>query len=131
VVPVAELDADPWLLGVENGTLDLRTGTLIPARREDYITKVGPVAFDADAECPVFLTFLGKIMGGDQTLVDYLQRVLGYMLTGDTSEQRLFFLYGTGANGKSTLLNVCKGLLGGDLCRQTPVETIMARGGKK
>ena len=52
------------------------------------------------------------------------------MLTGDTREQRLFFLYGTGANGKSTLLNLCKGILGGDLCRQTPVETIMAHSGK-
>ncbi len=130
VVPLVNLDADPWLLGVENGTLDLRTGILMPARREDYITKVGPVVYDADAECPVFLRFLSEIMGGDQALVDYLQRVLGYMLTGETSEQRLFFLYGNGANGKSTLLNVCKGLLGGELCRQTSVETIMARGKK-
>ena len=131
VVPITELDANPWLLGIQNGTLDLRTGTLMPPRREDYITKVGAVAYDAEAECPVFLTFLDEIMGHDQGLVDYLQRVLGYMLTGDTSEQRLFFLYGTGANGKSTLLNVCKGLLGADLCRQMPVETIMARGGKR
>ena len=130
VVPIDRLDADPWLLGVENGTVDLRTGILMPARREDYITKVGPVAYDADAECPVFLRFLSEIMGDDQALVDYLQRVLGYMLTGETSEQRLFFLYGNGANGKSTLLNVCKGLLGGELCRQTSVETIMARGKK-
>ncbi len=128
VVPIDRLDADPWLLGVKNGTLDLRTGILMPARREDYITKVGPVVYDADAQCPVFLRFLSEIMGGDQALVDYLQRVLGYMLTGNTSEERLFFLYGTGANGKSTLLNVCKGLLGGELCRQTSVETIMARG---
>jgi len=66
-------------------------------------------------------------MNGDQELVAYLQRLMGYMLTGDTSEQRLFFLYGTGANGKSTLLNVCKALLGPGLCRQTPAETIMAR----
>jgi putative DNA primase/helicase len=66
-------------------------------------------------------------MGGDQQLVDYVQRLMGYMLTGDTREQRLFFLYGTGANGKSTFLNVCKALLGSQLCRQTPSETIMAR----
>ncbi len=130
VVPIAKLDADPWVLGVENGTLDLRQGKLMPAKQEDYITKVGPVVFDAAAECPIFLQFLTEIMRGDKELVDYLQRLLGYMLTGDTSEQRLFFWYGTGANGKSTLLNVCKGLLGGELSRQTPAETIMARSNK-
>ena len=130
VVPITELDADPWALGVENGILDLRQGKLVAAERADYITKVSPVAFDPEAKCPTFLKFLDDIMGGDQELVDYIQRVLGYMLTGATSEQCLFYLYGTGANGKSTLLSVCKGILGGDLCRQTPVETIMARGAK-
>jgi putative DNA primase/helicase len=127
VAPITKLDADPWVLGVENGTLDLREGTLRPARREDYITRVAPVAFDAEADCPTFLQFLREIMGGDQQLVDYLQRLTGYILTGDTSEEHLFFLYGTGANGKSTLLNVLKALLGPQLCRQTPSETIMAR----
>src|SRR5579862_5524496 len=127
VAPIATLDADPWLLAVENGTLDLRTGTLRPPSLEDYITRVAPVTFDPEAQCPEFLRFLQEIMDGDQELVDYLQRLMGYMLTGDTREQRLFFLYGSGANGKSTLLNVCKAILGSDLCRQTPSETIMAR----
>lgn len=130
VLPIAQLDADPWLLGVQNGTLDLKLGTLQAARREDYITKVAPVIFDAEAECPEFLRFLSEIMGDDQDLVAYLQRLVGYLLTGDTSEQCLFYLYGTGANGKSTFLNACKGILGGELCRQMPVETIMA-GGRK
>jgi putative DNA primase/helicase len=130
VVPITELDTDPWLLGVQNGTIDLRNGKLIPADREDYITKVAPVTFDATAECPIFMQFISDIMGSNQELVAYLQRVLGYMLTGSISEQRLFFLYGTGANGKSTLLNACKSILGGDLCRQTPVETIIARQNK-
>jgi len=126
VLPITKLDADPWLLGVENGALDLRNGTLLPARREDYITKWAPVTFDPTAQCPVFLQFLREIMGENEELVAYLQRVLGYALTGDTSEQRTFFLYGTGANGKSTLQGVYKALLGWELCRQTPVETIMA-----
>ena len=130
VVPIAELDADPWSLGVQNGTIDLRTGDLLPAEREHYITKISPVTFDVTTGCPAFLRFLHDIMGGDEQLVAYLQRVFGYMLSGDASEQRLFFLYGTGANGKSTLLNVCKALLGGDLCRQTAVETIMTRSNK-
>ena len=130
VVPIVKLDTNPWVLGVQNGTLDLRKGKLIPADREDYITKVAPVAFDAAAECPIFIRFMSDIMGGDQQLVAYLQRALGYMLTGSIEEHRLFFLYGTGANGKSTLLNVCKAMLGDELCRQTPVETIMARSNK-
>ena len=130
VVPAAELDADPWVLGVENGTLDLRRGTLRPAAREDYITKLAPVAFNPEAQCPLFLKFLDEVMGSDQELVEYLQRVFGYMLTGDTSAQCLFFLYGTGANGKSTLLNIGKALLGSGLCRQTPSEMIMARPNK-
>jgi putative DNA primase/helicase len=127
VAPIASLDTDPWALGVENGTLDLRKGVLRRPLREDYITRVAPVAFDAEAECPTFVQFLEQITDGNQELIEYLQRLMGCMLTGDTREQRLFFLYGTGANGKSTLLNVCKEILGPDLCRQTPSETIMAR----
>jgi putative DNA primase/helicase len=127
VVPISLLDADPWLLGVENGTVDLRSGELLLAQREHYITMVAPVTFDRSADCPVFLQFLNEIMGGNEELVSYLQRLIGYMLTGSNEEQRLFFLYGTGANGKSTLLNVCKGILGNELCRQTQVDTIMAK----
>jgi putative DNA primase/helicase len=127
VLPIAKLDADPWLLGVANGALDLRRGELRFAKREDYITRTSPVAFDAAATCPVFEGFVDQIMGRDKSLDQYLQRVVGYALTGDTSAQCVFFLYGTGANGKSTLLQVCKSILGADLCRQTPSETIMAR----
>ena len=127
VVPMADLDADRWLLGVENGTLDLREGCLVQAKREDYITTIAPIAFDPAVECPIFLKFLREIMGDNEDLVAYLQRAFGYVLTGDISEQCLFFFYGTGANGKSTLLNVLKGILGAQLCRQTPAETIMAR----
>ncbi|HEY3180488.1 MAG TPA: bifunctional DNA primase/polymerase, partial [Casimicrobiaceae bacterium] len=103
VVPVANLDANRWLLGVENGTLDLRQGCLVQAKREDYITTIAPIAFDPEAECPMFLKFLNEIMGGNGNMVAYLQRAFGYVLTGDISEQCLFFFYGTGANGKSTL----------------------------
>ena len=69
VLPIEELDADPWLLGVENGTLDLRRGELMFAKREDYITRTSPVVFDAAATCPVFEGFIDQIMGRDQALV--------------------------------------------------------------
>lgn len=117
-----------WTLTVSNShSTDLRKGVLAEPKREDYITTIAPIAFDPGAECPKFLQFLNEIMGDNQDLVAYLQRVFGYVLTGDTSEHCLFFLYGTGANGKSTLLNALKGILGADLCRQTRPETIMAR----
>ncbi len=98
------LDADPWALNVQNGTVDLRTGELRPHRREDLITKLAPVAFDPHAECPTWLAFLRRIMAGNEALIVFLQRAVGYSLTGDVGEQCLFFAHGAGANGKSTFL---------------------------
>src|SRR5262249_23526841 len=106
------LDADPWLLNVQNGTVDLRTGELREHRRDDLITKVAPVDFDPDAECPTWVAFLNRAMAGDATLVDYLQRFVGYCLTGATTEHVLVFLYGGGANGKSTFLSTVHAMLG-------------------
>jgi putative DNA primase/helicase len=107
VLPIEELDADPWLLGMENGTLDLRRGELMFAKRKDYITRTSPVAFDAAATCPVFEGFVDKIMGGDQSLVHYLQRVVGYTLTGDTSAQCLFFPSSCTAPGQTAKARCC------------------------
>jgi putative DNA primase/helicase len=113
-VPVlpADLDRDPWLFNCRNGTLDLRTGKLREHRREDLITKLAPVVYDHRAQCPLWLGFLGRIMDQNQRLLTYLQRVVGYWLTGDVSEQCLWFFYGTGANGKSTFLTTLLALLG-------------------
>jgi len=127
VVRAKDLDKDPMLLNVRNGTLDLRTGQLRPADQKDYITRQSPLAFDPDAKCPTFREFLSSITAGDQELVDYIQRVMGYCLTGETSEQCLFFFYGAGANGKSTLLNVIKELLGPEYSKQTPAESLMVK----
>lgn len=122
-----QLDSHDLLLGVANGVVNLKTGRLQPAKPEDHITRHSPVAFDAKATCPLFLTFLNQVTDGNKPLITYLQRVVGYCLTGDTSEQCLFFLYGNGANGKSTFLNVVRELHGTELARQTPAETLMAR----
>ena len=81
------------------------------------ITAVGP-----HGDCPLFLGFLDRIMGGDETLVAYLQRAFGYCLTGDTTEQALFFNYGGGANGKTVLMATMAAILG-DYCVATPIET--------
>jgi hypothetical protein len=100
------LDKDPWLLNVLNGTLNLKTGKLYPHRREDMITKLAGVEFDFEAECPMWWAFLKQIFKDNFRLIQYIQKAVGYALTGDTSEQVLFMLYGLGANGKSTFLEV-------------------------
>src|SRR5262249_47236941 len=101
----ADLDRDPYLLNVANGTLDLRTGQLRPHRREDLLTKMAPVEYDPAATCPTWLRFLDRVMKGNANLIGYLQRVLGYSLTASVVEQVLWFLHGTGANGKSTFIS--------------------------
>jgi putative DNA primase/helicase len=111
VLPEA-LDHDPWLFNVQNGTLDLRTGQLRAHRREDLLTKLAPVRYDPRATCPQWLQFLHDIMAGKTVMVDYLQRAVGYSLTGSVREQCFFFCYGTGDNGKSTFLEVLLALTG-------------------
>lgn len=112
VVPASKLDADTWLLGVQNGVIDLRTSQFRAAQRDDLITKRANVAFDPAAHCPAWLTFLQTITGGDPDLQAYIQRVVGYTLTGSVREEVLFVLYGTGSNGKSTFRETVHLLLG-------------------
>lgn len=107
-----ELNFDPWLLNCKNGTLNLKTGELKPHEREDNITKILPVEYDPDARCQRWEEFLYQIMGKNHDLVDFLQRTVGYSLTGDTREECLFLLYGEGANGKTTFIETLKGLFG-------------------
>ena len=125
VIP-ERLDADPWLLNVQNGTIDLRTGEQLPHRREDLITKLVPIDYRPDAEAPIFNQFVGQILAHNSNLVAFLQRAIGYSLTGDTREQVMFILHGNGSNGKSTLVNVLLSLLG-DLAMQTPATTLMVK----
>ena len=112
VLAVEKLDADPLLLGVPNGVIDLRAASFREARREDYVTKVAGVAFDAEARCPNWEAFLAKFFPDDADLIAYLQRAAGYLLTGLTSEEVLFVLWGAGNNGKSTYRETLFALLG-------------------
>jgi putative DNA primase/helicase len=99
-------DADPWLLGVANGIVDLQSGTLRPATQQNRITKFSSVVFDGDADCPRFKQFLAEIFDGDSELTGYVQQAVGYTLTGSTREQCLFACYGKGSNGKTTFLEI-------------------------
>lgn len=120
---INQWDATPLLLNTPDGTIDLRTGELREYRQEDYSTKL--TAVSPGGTCPQWLEFLKRIFGGDAELIDYVQRVAGYALTGVTSEHALFFCYGTGANGKSTLLNTLTGIMG-DYSAVAQMETFTA-----
>lgn len=111
-INVNELDADPMLLNVENGTIDLRTGEIRPHDPHDLITKLAPVAFDPAAESPLWDEFQDTVCGGDADLVAFKQRAYGYTATGKTSEDALFIPFGNGANGKSTEQNIILRILG-------------------
>src|SRR5438445_5485216 len=108
----AQLDAGPWLLGTPKGTVDLRTGTLRGARPAELISHVTRAAPDFAAEIPVWRGFLDRIFAGDPELIGSVRRLLGYCLTGQTTEQILAIFYGTGANGKSTLLDAVVHVMG-------------------
>jgi putative DNA primase/helicase len=107
-----EFDADDWLLNLENGVLNLRTLEFLPHDPNLKLTKLAPVTYDPNADCPKWKAFLQRIFNGNERLIRFVQRAVGYSLTGSTREQCLFFLHGTGANGKSTFLEVIRALLG-------------------
>lgn len=121
-----EMDSNPWLINLKNGTLDLKTGELKAHKKEDFITKLAPVEYDPKAECPRFKGFLSEIMGGNEELISFIQKAFGYGLSGSTREHMFFILHGKGANGKTTLLTTILYILG-DYAQRTPVETLLLR----
>jgi putative DNA primase/helicase len=125
---VSKLDMDPMLLNVANGTLDLRTNTLRPHRREDLITTLCPVTYDPKAACPTWIKFLDTVFASKAKLIEFIKRLVGLFLTGDVSEPLLLVLYGVGANGKSVFINVLLELLGHDYGWKTPAEMLMLSG---
>jgi len=124
-----EIDQEHFLLNVANGTLDLKTGKLHEPLRERFITKYAPVRYVDDAPSEVWNFFLMRIMDGNARLITFLQKAVGWALTGDMSEQVMFILYGSGANGKSTFLNAIMEILG-DYAMSSPTETFMRKHGE-
>lgn len=121
-----DFDQRPMLLTVANGTVNLETGELQPYRREDLLTKQISVEYDPNAECPTFLSFLDRIFESEASMVEFIQRAVGYSLTGKTSEHCVFILHGSGRNGKSTLINVLTDLLG-EFARSVEPEVLTVR----
>ena len=120
-----QLDRDTWLLNVENGTVDLRDGSLRAHDPEDLITHCLPFRYDPQATCPTWERFLYRVFDGDEELIEFVQRAVGYSLTAETSEQALFSLHGLGANGKSTFLEVLRELMG-DLAKNAEFATLLS-----
>lgn len=106
-----ELNADPWLLNVKNGVVDLRTGSLVPATREMLMTKQATCEYNPDAKSDLWNKVITEALV-DQDLLEFIQKAFGYALTGSTEEQVFFYFYGLPATGKSTILEAFRGVIG-------------------
>jgi len=120
------LDKNEWLLNLRNGTIDLKSQEIREHRQADYLTHLLNLTYDTNAECPRWKDFLIQIMDGEEETIDFLQRAVGYSLSGSTREQVFFLLYGTGSNGKSTFLEVIRTLLG-SLAQNADFNTFLHR----
>lgn len=116
----------PMLLPVANGMIDLESGALLPHDPRKLITRYTPIAYDAGAACPQWLHFLDRVMAGNQQTITFLQRAIGYSLTGITNEQCLFNLWGVGANGKTVFTTILSKLLG-QFSARAPIEVLLQR----
>lgn len=127
-VPIlpAQMDKYRMALNTPSGIINLKDGRMREHKPEYYFTKITSVDCSQSADCPRWLSFLDDIFAGDKDLIRYIQKAVGYSLTGSTAEQCAFFLYGTGKNGKSTFLDVIRDVFG-DYAANIQPETIMVR----
>ena len=128
-IQLTQLDRDPCLFNCLNGTVDLRTGELLHHSKADLITILIPTEYNTDAQCPRWLSFLSRVTGEDDDLLAYLQRAVGYSLTGDTKNQVIFLLYGLGNNGKSTFTMTIRKLMAG-YAERLDADDLMMKDGR-
>jgi putative DNA primase/helicase len=124
----ADLDANPTLLGVGNGVVDLRSGGLLPNHPDMLITRHCAADYDLPTACPRWLQFMDEVFGGDQATIQTVQRLLGYTLTGLNTEEIIVFNIGFGANGKSIFGNIVNRIIGG-YSKVAPHTLLAARRG--
>ena len=125
-VEISEFDTHPYLLNCLNGVVDLRTGELLPHDPNLMLTQLCPVNYNPQAEAPQWEKFLRDVFLEDEQLIAFIQRALGYSLTGDTKEQVFFICWGNGANGKSTLLTTIQKILG-DYAKSVARDALLKR----
>lgn len=119
-----DFDRFKFLLNAKNGVIDLSKDRIIPHDKQLLITKLAGSEIAETADCPLWEKFLNDIFCGDRDLIRYIQKAVGYSLSGSTQEQCVFFLFGNGSNGKSTFLEIIRALMG-DYCVNAQVETLM------
>lgn len=106
VKSISEFDRDPWVFPCDNGVVDLKTGRLKPHSADDYILKISPVAYDPAAQCPLWEKTLNMFLQNQKSIIDYIQKLFGYTLTGVKNERLVVYFYGEGRNGKSTITGI-------------------------
>jgi putative DNA primase/helicase len=111
ITTIDQYDKDNYLIATQNGTLDLNSGYFYQSEREDLLTMQMGVDYDPDADCPRWKQFLSEIFNNDSEVIKFMQKIVGYSLTGDTIEQKMFIFYGFGKNGKSVFINTIQALL--------------------
>lgn len=119
-------DKNPYLINLQNGTFDLNSFVFYEHKPEDYLSKMMNVSYNPDADCPRWKEFLNRIFCEQTEIIEFVQKALGYSLTGDTGEDCLFILYGTGSNGKSTFIKTITNIWG-DYGLTTPIETFLVK----
>jgi putative DNA primase/helicase len=122
---ITDFDTDPMLFAAGNTWIDLKTGQPVTPKANTLVSLSARAKFDPNAEYPEFESFLNEIFLGDTELKSFVQRVVGYALTGRIDEQCFFPMNGDGANGKSTLLNILSKLMG-DYSKTAAATTLMA-----
>jgi putative DNA primase/helicase len=130
-VKKSQFDSHKFLFNCSNGVIDLKTGEFLPHERDYLFTKISEIEYEKKTDCPHWINFMESIFKNDDgstnyEIINFLQKAIGYTLTGDISEQVMFFLYGTGRNGKSTFINTIQTLLG-DYGRQTNSDTFIKK----
>lgn len=122
-----KLDCHKWVLNCENGMLNLKDGKLYGHHKDNYLTKMVNASYNPDAKCPRWVQFLDEIFGCDEGLIGFVQRAIGYTLTGDVSGQCFFFCHGSGANGKSVFIETIQGIMGRDYSCSIRADSLMLR----
>lgn len=125
-IAAEDLDTHPWLLNVRNGTIDLETGKLLPHQQSHCLTKLTKIDYDDQASCPDWLAYLHQAQHGKQDMVDYLQKAIGYSLTGSVAEKCMFILHGPKNTGKTTFIEIMQMLLS-EYAIKIQTQTLMWR----
>lgn len=127
-VPVShgEFDIDPMLLNTQSGYVNLSSGLMDEHDAKKMFSQQANIDYSDKMDCPTWIDFLNQTFGNDQSMIDYIQKAIGYSATGSTAEQVMFILYGSGRNGKSVFMNTLAYILG-SYAKTMSANSIMVR----